>query len=489
MPGKSIHRLKDVLIGLEVHCQLTNLKTKLFCGCSTDYRQDPPNTHVCPVCLGIPGSLPIVNRKAVEDAVVVSLGLDSQVSRKSYFFRKNYYYPDMSKNFQISQYDRAGGIPISCGGGVEIQVNHAHRTIRIKRLQLEEDPAKLVHLGPIDSSPYTLVDYNRAGVALLEIVTEPDLKSPVEARIFLQKLRSILEHLGVSDGRFEGSMRCDANISLSGGKRVEVKNISSFKEVERALNFEMTRQRSLLSRGSTVSMETRHWDEARRLTISLRSKEAEHDYRYFPEPDLVPIVVSEEWLKELASTLPELPDSRRDRLVNTYHIPAYDATVLTGVKTLADFFEECAGLYPDAKTISNWVIGDLLRWLHEDDLGIDASKITPKALVGMITLIDEGVISGKIAKKVLPEIVRTGRPPREIVEEKDLLRMGSPKEIEGVVNHVFKENPKAVQDALVEEKAIHYLVGQVMKVTRGRADPELTNKIVKKKLEQLGELG
>jgi aspartyl-tRNA(Asn)/glutamyl-tRNA(Gln) amidotransferase subunit B len=489
MPGKSIHRLKEVLIGLEVHCQLTNLKTKLFCGCSTDYRQDPPNTHVCPVCLGIPGSLPVVNRKAIEDAVVVSLGLDSQVSRKSYFYRKNYYYPDMSKNFQISQYDRAGGIPISRGGGVEIQVNHAHRKIRITRLQLEEDPAKLVHLGPIDSSPYTLVDYNRAGVALLEIVTEPDLKSPVEARIFLQKLRSILEHLGVSDGRFEGSMRCDANISLSGGKRVEVKNISSFKEVERALNFEMTRQHSLLSRGSTVSMETRHWDEARRLTISLRSKEAEHDYRYFPEPDLVPIVVSEEWVKELASTLPELPDSRRDRLVNTYHIPAYDATVLTGVKALADFFEECAALYSDAKTISNWVIGDLLRWLHEGDLGIDASKITPKALVGMITLIDEGVISGKIAKKVLPEIVRTGRPPLEIVEEKDLLRMGSPKEIEGVVNRVFTENPKAVQDALAEEKAIHYLVGQVMKATRGRADPELTNQIVKEKLEQLGELG
>jgi aspartyl-tRNA(Asn)/glutamyl-tRNA(Gln) amidotransferase subunit B len=311
----------------------------------------------------------------------------------------------------------------------------------------------------------------------------------MEARIFLQKLRSILEHLGVSDGRFEGSMRCDANISLSGGKRVEVKNISSFKEVERALNFEMTRQHSLLSRGSTVSMETRHWDEARRLTISLRSKEAEHDYRYFPEPDLVPIVVSEEWVKELASTLPELPDSRRDRLVTTYHIPVYDATVLTGVKALADFFEACAALYSDAKAISNWVIGDLLRWLHEDDLGIDASKITPKTLVGMITLIDEGVISGKIAKKVLPELVRTGRPPREIVEEKDLLRMGSPKEIDGVVHRVFTEHPKAVQDALADEKAIHYLVGQVMKATRGRADPELTNQIVKERLEQLGALG
>lgn len=487
MPSASIYHLKDVLIGLEVHCQLTNLKTKLFCGCSTDYRRDPPNTHVCPVCLGLPGSLPSVNRKAIEDAVLVSLGLGSKVSRKSYFFRKNYYYPDMSKNFQISQYDQAGGIPISLGGGIEIQVNHVHRKIRIKRLQLEEDPAKLVHLGPIDLSPYTLVDYNRAGVALLEIVTEPDLKSPVEARVFLQKLRSILEHLGVSDGRFEGSMRCDANISLSGGKRVEIKNISSFKEVERALNFEMTRQRSLLSRGSTVGMETRHWDEARRLTISLRSKEAEHDYRYFPEPDLVPIVVSEEWLKELASTLPELPDSRRDRLVKTYHIPSYDATVLTGEKALADFFEECAVLYSDAKTISNWVIGDLLRWLHQDGLGIEASKITSKTLVAMIVLIDEGVISGKIAKRILPEIIRTGKSPREIVEEKDLLRMGSPQEIEGVVNHVFKENPGAVQDALVEEKAIHYLVGQVMKATRGRADPELTNQIVKEKLEKLEE--
>jgi aspartyl-tRNA(Asn)/glutamyl-tRNA(Gln) amidotransferase subunit B len=487
MPSESIQSLKEVLIGLEVHCQLTNLKTKLFCGCSTDYRRDPPNTHVCPVCLGIPGSLPTVNRKAIEDAIVVSLALNSQVSRKSYFFRKNYYYPDMSKNFQISQYDQAGGIPISCSGGVEIQVDHAYRMIRIKRLQLEEDPAKLVHLGPIDSSPYTLVDYNRAGVALLEIVTEPDLRSPTEARIFLQKLRSILEHLGVSDGRFEGSMRCDANISLSGGKRVEIKNISSFKEVERALNFEMTRQRSLLSRGSTVSMETRHWDEARRLTISLRSKEAEHDYRYFPEPDLVPIMVSEEWLTELASTLPELPDSRRDRLVKTYHIPAYDATVLTREKALVDFYEECATLYSDAKTISNWVIGDLLRWLHEDELEIEASKITPKTLVAMIKLIDEGVISGKIAKRILPEMIRTGKKPREIVEEKDLLRLGSPKEIEGVVNRVFKENPGAVQDALLEEKAIHYLVGQVMKVTRGRADPELTNKIVKEKLGTLGE--
>lgn len=489
MPRANAPSVNAVLIGLEVHVQLTNLKTKLFCGCSTDYRQDPPNTHVCPICLGVPGALPVVNRKAVEDAIVVSLALGSQVAEKSYFFRKNYYYPDMAKNYQISQYDKAGGVPIARGGSVTLQVNHAPRRIQITRLQLEEDPAKLVHLGPIDSSPYTLVDYNRAGVALLEIVTEPDLRSPAEARVFLQKLRSILEHLGVSDGRFEGSLRCDANISLAGGKRVEVKNISSFKEVERALHFEMTRQRALLARGSMVGMETRHWDEARRLTISLRSKEAEHDYRYFPEPDLVPIVVSEAWVQDLAATLPELPDSRRHRLVQTYHLPLYDATVLTGEKAVADFFEACAALYPDAKTISNWVIGDLLRWLHEDDIDIDEAKITPTTLVELLQLIDDGVISGKIAKTVLPDLLRTGRSPRAIVAEKQLLRMGSPQAIAAVVAHVFQDHPKAVQDARTEAKAIHYLVGQVMRATRGRADPELTHQIVQKKLAALDAHG
>jgi len=485
MLEENVDSHEDVLIGLEVHCQLTNLKTKLFCGCSTDYRDDPPNTHVCPICLGIPGSLPSVNRKAVEDAVLVGFALKSRVSRESVFFRKNYYYPDMAKNFQISQYDKAGGIPVATGGRVEAQVDHVKRVVRIKRLQLEEDPAKLVHLGSIDTSPYTLVDYNRAGVALLEIVTEPDLRSPKEARIFLQKLRSILEHLGVSDGGLEGSMRCDANISLPGGRRVEVKNISSFKEVERALSFEMTRQKSVVSKGLKVEMETRHWDEVRRLTVSLRSKEAEHDYRYFPEPDLVPVVVSEGWLGELEARMPELPDSRRERFVKTYQIPSYDSTVLTSDKALADFFEDCAKLYPNAKKVSNWVMGDLLRWLHEEDIGIEEAKITPKALVEMLNLIDEGVISGKIAKKILPEVIKTGKAPREVVEEKNLIRLASFKEVERIVNNVFKENPKAVQDALIEEKAAHYLVGQVMRATKGKADPELTNRIVKDKLRRL----
>lgn len=475
--------VEDITIGLEVHCQLTNLKTKLFCGCSSDYRGKPPNTYVCPICLGIPGSLPMVNKRAIEDASMVALALKSKVSERTLFFRKNYYYPDMPKNFQISQYDQAGGIPIAAGGKVNIQVDHVKKIVRIRRIQLEEDPAKLVHLGPIDSSPYTLVDYNRAGVALLEIVTDPVLKSPREARIFLQKLRSILEHLGISDGRLEGAMRCDANISLGKGKRVEIKNISSFKEVEKALNFEIARQKSRITKGLEVEMETRHWDEIRRVTITLRTKEAEHDYRYFPEPDLVPIVVSKELMEEIGRTMPELPDTRHDRLVEQYKIPSYDAGVLTSDKALADFFEESARLYPNAKKVSNWMMSDLLRWLHEEDLEINDSKIMPQNLVEMIKLIDDGTISGKIAKSVLPEMIRTGKPPKEIVTEKNLIRIASRKEIERLAEQVFEGNPKAVQDAAIDEKAVHYLVGQLMKLTKGKADPQLTNQIIREKLK------
>lgn len=476
-----------VKIGLEIHCQLTNLNTKLFCGCSADYRGEPPNTHVCPVCLGIPGSLPVVNRKAVEDAVMAALALKSKIPRKTLFFRKNYYYPDMPKNFQISQYDRAGGTPLALGGSTSIQVGRRKKRIRIRRVHIEEDPAKLVHLGPIDASPYTLVDYNRAGIALLEIVTEPDLRSPREARAFLQKLRSILEHLGVSDGGLEGAMRCDANISLAGGTRVEIKNISSFKEVERALRFEITRQKSLISKGLRVKMETRHWDETRRVTITLRTKEAEQDYRYFPEPDLVPIVLPNKMIREIEAKMPELPDARRDRFVKQYELPSYDAGVLTSDKALADFFEKCVELYPHPKKISNWMMSDLLRRLHEESLEIEESKITPKHLADMIELIDRGIISGKIAKKILPETVKTGRSPIEIVEARRLVRITSPETIEKLVDQVFERYPKAVQDALLDRKAVHYLVGRLMELTKGRADPRLTDRIIKEKLAKISK--
>ena len=472
-----------VKIGLEIHAQLTSLKSKLFCGCSSDYRGKDPNLLVCPVCLGIPGSLPVINSRAVEFAVMAALALNCTVSERMFFFRKNYFYPDMPKNFQISQYDRAGGVPLAVDGYLYIEVKKKRKLVRINRTHLEEDPGRLVHLGAIDQSPYTLVDYNRAGVTLLEVVTEPDLNSPREARVFLQRLRSILEHLGIFDGSLEGAMRCDANISLAGGTRVEVKNISSFKEVERALGFEIMRQKDLVDKGLAVKRETRHWDETRRITITLRTKEEEQDYRYFPEPDLVPIEISKDFIEKVRAGMPELPEARIKRFVKEYGIPRYDAGVLVSDKALADFFEESVKLYDKPKAISNWMMSDLLRNLYENNLELSESKITPAHLVEMIKLIDEGVISGKIGKYIMPKMVLTGRHPKQLVEEKGLEKIASRKELEKLVDKVFAENPKAVEDALTDEKAMHFLVGQLMKATKGKADPELANEIIREKLE------
>jgi aspartyl-tRNA(Asn)/glutamyl-tRNA(Gln) amidotransferase subunit B len=416
---------------------------------------------------------------------MAALALNCKVSERMLFFRKNYFYPDMPKNFQISQYDRAGGVPLAVDGYLRIQVDGKGKEIRIGRVHLEEDPGKLVHLGTIDESPYTLVDYNRAGIALLEIVTEPDMGSPREARIFLQKLRSILEHLGVCDGSLEGAMRCDANISLAGGTRVEIKNISSFKEVERALSFEIMRQRDMLKKGLMVKRETRHWDETRRITITLRTKEEEQDYRYFPEPDLVPIEITEDVIKEVRAKMPELPEARIERFVKAYGLPRYDAGVLVGSKALADFFEECVKLYNKPKEISNWMMSDLLRYLYENNLEIYESKITPRHLVEMIKLIEDGVISGKIGKRILPEMILTGKHPSQIVKEKELVRIASRDRLEELVDKVFAENPKAVEDALTDEKAAHFLVGQLMKKTEGKADPQLANQIIREKLEHV----
>ena len=472
-----------VKIGLEVHCQLTVLRSKLFCGCSADYRRDPPNTHLCPVCFGLPGSLPVLNEQAIAASTMVAIALGCEIQDLNYSYRKNYYYPDMPKNFQISQYDQAGAVPFAVKGRVSIRAEAAAtKDVAITRIQIEEDPGKLYYLGTIDSSPHTFVDYNRAGICLLEIVTEPVLESPQEARLFLQKLRSILEHLGVSDGGLEGAMRCDANVSIAGGRRVEVKNISSFKEVERALGFEISRQHSLLVKGRQVPMETRHWDDVRRVTISLRTKEEEHDYRYFPEADLVPIYVSKEYIGAVRAMMPELPDARKDRLTKQYGLPEYDASVLTADKGLADFFEKCVRLYNRPKEVSNWVMTDLQRWLREEDVEIVESKVTSDMLVEMLSLIDNGTISGKIAKTVLREIVKTGKRPHEIIQEKGLLRIASEEQIQAVVDEVFRDNPQAIEDALTDEKAVHFLVGQVMRHTKGKADPEVTNRLVRMKL-------
>lgn len=478
---------ENVKIGLEVHAQLTSLKTKLFCSCPSDYRGKEPNTLVCPVCLGLPGSLPVLNKKAVKHAIMAALALNCQISEKMMFFRKNYYYPDLPKNFQITQYDRAGGVPLAVNGYLYIEDQGRRKKIRISRVHLEEDPGRLIHVGPIDQSPYTLVDYNRSGIALLEIVTEPDLKSPREARIFLQKLRNILEHLGIFDGSLEGSMRCDANVSLAGGTRVEIKNITSFKEVERALSFEIIRQRGLIEKGITVKRETRHWDEIRRITVSLRTKEEEQDYRYFPEMDLTPILISKSLIEEVRAEMPELPEKRVERFMEMYGLPKYDAEVLVSSKYLADFFEECVKLYDKPKEISNWMMSDLLRYLYENNIELYESKITPKKLVDMIHLIEEGVISGKIAKKILPEIIVSGRDPGEIVMEKGLIKIMDEDLLNDLADKVFAENQKAVRDALVDDKAIHYLIGQLMRITKGKADPNIANKIIREKIQKIRE--
>ncbi len=475
----------EVKIGLEVHCQLTALRSKLFCGCSSDYRGAPPNSLVCPVCLGLPGSLPTLNCRAVDLAVMVALALGCKIAETTFFFRKNYYYPDLPKNFQISQYDRAGGVPIASDGRITFAVNKERKTVRVRRVHLEEDPGKLQYPGSIETAPYALVDYNRSGVALLEIVTEPELKSPREARLFLQKLRSILEHLGVSDGGLEGAMRCDANISFAGGRRVEVKNITSFKEVERALGFEVVRQRDLVKRGVSVKMETRHWDDVKRVTISLRTKEEEQDYRYFPELDLVPICISAEKVAKLLGSIPELPDARRERFVKDYTLPEYDAEVLTSDRAMADFFEACVAMYNTPKPVANWLMGDVLQCLYSLDVDIGKAKITPEHLAEMLKLMDDGVISIKIAKKILWEVMKTGMMPSRIVEEQGMIRITDRETLARFSDKVFTDYPQAVQDALVDDKAVHYLVGQLMALTKGRADPELANQIIKEKLKDL----
>ena len=433
----------------------------------------------------MPGSLPVLNEKSVEYAVMAALALNCEVSERMFFFRKNYYYPDLPKNFQISQYDKAGGVPLAINGYLEIDVIKNRKKVHIGRVHLEEDPGRLIHQGAIDTSPYTLVDYNRSGIALMEIVTEPDLSSPKEARIFLQKLRSILEHLGIFSGKLEGSMRCDANISLTGGTRVEVKNISSFKEVERALGFEIMRQKNLVKKGLAVKLETRHWDETRRVTVSLRTKEEEHDYRYFPEPDLVPIVITEDFIEKVKVEMPELPETRIQRFVDYYSLPMYDAEVLVSDKALADFFEEAIKLIDRPKDISNWMMGDLMRNLNENNLELTETKLSPKHLVEMIKLIEEGVISGKIGKRVLPEMVLTGKHPSQIIEEKGLVKISSQDVIRDIVEKVFAVNPKCVEDALTDEKAVNFLVGQLMRVTKGKADPNLANQLIQEKLDSL----
>ncbi|MBE3036789.1 MAG: Asp-tRNA(Asn)/Glu-tRNA(Gln) amidotransferase subunit GatB [Candidatus Atribacteria bacterium] len=481
---------KEVVIGLEIHIQLMT-KAKMFCHCSTDYIGKEPNTNTCPVCLGLPGSLPVLNKKVLEFAIRTAVALNCEINQVSKFHRKNYFYPDLPKAYQISQYD----VPLGIKGYMEISLPESkekHR-IEITRVHTEEDAGKLVHKGDIASSSYSLVDYNRCGIPLAEIVTEPDFRSPEEARIFLVKLRSIVQHLGVCDGNMEeGSMRCDANVSLRDAKsstlgtKVEIKNMNSFKAVKKALQFEVDRQKKLLAEGIEIIQETRHWDESKSVTISMRSKEEAHDYRYFPEPDLLPLKVDLKMADEIRRNLPELPEARRERFIKNYQIPEYDAEILTSSKALGDFYEKSTSLYSNSKVLSNWIMGELIRYLNENKVEIEDSPISPEKLVGMLKLIDEGIVSGKMAKGIFEKMFKTGKDASKIVKESGITQITDKNELFEVMDRVIKENPRSVEDFNEgKEKALHYLVGQVMHYTKGRAKPDFVFDTIKQRIKKI----
>lgn len=471
----------ETVIGLEVHVELST-KTKIFCGCSTAFGAEP-NANTCPICLGMPGVLPVLNKKVLEYAIKVGLALNCEIASFSKFDRKNYFYPDLPKDYQISQYD----LPICRNGYVDIDVNGVKRRVRINRVHMEEDAGKLIHAED-DSGSY--VDFNRTGVPLLEIVTEPDLRSPEEAKEYLMKLKAILQYIGVSDVKMEeGSLRCDANVSIRPegstalGTKTEIKNMNSFKMVQRGLEYEVERQIQVVEDGEKVVQETRRWDDVRGITVPMRGKEEAHDYRYFPDPDLVPIKVDPAWVEEIRKSLPELPDARKKRLIEKDGLPEYDAGVITASKAMADFYDQAVEKYHNPKVVSNWIMGDFSYLLKEENIEIEDAKVTPELLVGMLELLDKGVISGKIAKTVFEEMFRTGKPAKQIVEEKGLVQISDTAQIEKIVDEVIANNPKPVQDYLGgNEKSLAFLVGQVMKATKGKANPQLVNDIFKKKL-------
>lgn len=472
----------EAVIGLEVHAQMLT-DTKIFCGCSTKFGSEP-NTQTCPVCIGMPGVLPVLNKKALEFAIRTGFATNCKISSCSRFARKNYFYPDLPKGYQISQFEN----PICEHGYIEIVVDSEIKKIGITRIHMEEDAGKNIHEG---TGNYSFVDLNRTGVPLMEIVSEPDIRSPKEAAEYMKKLRTILRYLGVCDGNMEqGSLRCDANVSIRPvgqkeyGTRAEVKNINSFKFVEKALEYEIKRQIRVIEDGGRVIQETRLWDSNKNMTESMRGKEEAHDYRYFPEPDLVPIMADKMWIDEIKAALPELPDVRRKRFVSEYGIPEYDADLLTSEKAIAEWFEQAVKAGGQPKAVSNWMMGDLMRLLNEENKTIEACPLKPQHLAVMLGLIDKGTISGKIAKTVFEEMYKTGKDAESVVSDKGLVQVSDEGVIEKAIDDVITKSPKEVERFKAgEEKLLGFFVGQVMKATKGKANPQLLNELLKKKLQ------
>lgn len=470
----------EAIIGMEVHAELLT-QSKMFCRCSADFFGAEPNTLTCPVCTGMPGVLPVINQKAIEYTIMTALALNCEIAQASVFSRKNYFYPDLPKAYQISMYD----LPLSENGWLEIEVDGGSKRIGIERVHLEEDTAKLFHVDG-----HSLVDFNRSGVPLMEIVSRPDMRSADEAYAYLTKLRQILRYLGVSSGDMEkGAMRCEANVSLRPvgsteyGTKVEVKNLNSFRSVKLALDYEIQRQSRILDQGGSIEQVTMGWDEDRGVTVVQRSKEYAHDYRYFPEPDLPPLSISQEWVEEIRDKLPELPDARRGRFMTQYGLSTYDANVLTTDKAVADYFEACVRAYPQAKTVSNWITGELFRLLKETETSIEGVKITPDALTELLALVEKGTINQNTAKAVLGQMFKSGRTAAEIVAEKGLAQISDADQLGPVIDEVIAANPDQVAEYRAgKERLLGWFVGQAMKATRGKANPQLVTKLLKEKL-------
>jgi aspartyl-tRNA(Asn)/glutamyl-tRNA(Gln) amidotransferase subunit B len=471
----------ETVIGLEVHAQMLT-DTKIFCNCSTKFG-GAPNSHTCPVCLGMPGVLPVLNKKVVEYAMKMALATNCVINTSCEFARKNYFYPDLPKGYQISQY----AYPLAEHGHVLLDINGEQKKIGITRIHMEEDAGKLLH---DEHNPVSYVDLNRTGVPLIEIVSEPDMRSPEEAADYLKRLHEILVYLEICDGNMEeGSFRCDANVSIRPkgqkefGTRTELKNMNSFRNVQRALEYEIKRQQYLVENGGTVVQETRLWDDAGGVTNSMRSKEEAHDYRYFPDPDLVPILVDEAWVEKIRKELPELPLVKRERFIKEYQIPAYDAGVLTSDKALALYYEDVVKLCGKPKIVSNWLMGDVMRFLNEDKRSIRECPIKAEALADMIKLIEEGAISGKMAKEVVEDMYKTGKSPQDIIKEKGLVQITDEGELIKTITSIIESNQAQVAEYRGgKEKVFGFFVGLVMKATKGKANPQLVNEILKKML-------
>ena len=475
------------VIGLEVHAELKT-KTKAFCSCSTEFGAEP-NTHVCPVCLGMPGALPVLNKRVVEFAIRAGLALNCDIQKFNKMDRKNYFYPDLAKNYQISQWDE----PICLGGHIDIRVNGEKKRIGITRIHMEEDAGKLVHSGlTISTSDYSAVDYNRAGVPLIEIVSEPDMRSAAEARAYMEQLKAILEYTDVCDCKMqEGSLRCDANISVMPegatefGTRAEIKNLNSFRALERAIEYEVERQIEIVEDGGHVVQETRTWDDANGVTLSMRSKEEAHDYRYFPEPDLVPVNLDQAWIDEIKATLPELPSARKERLL-AEDVPEDNADIIVASKKVADYFDAGTKATKNLKALSNWLIGDVAGFLNAEGIEIDNPefRITPDHLGELVNLIDKGVLSSKLAKQVFAEMLKVNEAPEALVKKLGLEQVSDAGELGKLVDEVIAANPQSIADFKAgKKKALGFLVEQIMKATHGKANPGMVNKMLMEKLQ------